>query len=335
MYKSFSDIKTDVLKINPADPAQKERIDQEWNTRTKPPGSLGRLETIAAWIASVQKNKEIPSCKFPALRLFAGSHGIADEGVSMCPSHINAQMVNNFHNGGAAINTLCRSNHIDFKSYDVGVDKPTRNFLNEPAMNEAETVEAFNIGWESVPAFADLFAVGEMGIGNTTPSAAIIATITQTPVATITGRGAGLPDDRLKQKTNILIKALENRKKELTDPLSILASVGGREIAAMTGAILSAASKQIPIVLDGVISGAAASIAFELAPNVISKCIAGHQSTEPAHQAFLKHYSLSPVLDLQMRLGEGTGAAVAMGIIRNAVDAFNHMATFEQAGVKF
>ncbi len=334
MFKKFSDITRATATISAADPDLFQSIAQIWNTRTKPPGSLGKLEEIATWIASVQQTRGAPTLSFPSLRLFAGSHGITEMGVSMCPAHVNEQMVANFHNGGAAINALCRSNQIDFKSYDVDVHCPTKNFYYQAAMTEEETVEAFHLGWQSVPAFSDLFAVGEMGIGNTTPSTAVIATITRTPVETIVGRGAGLTDERLQQKTEILATALRNRKKELTDPLSILASVGGREIAAMVGAILSAADKNIPIVLDGVISAASASIAFELQPNVISKCIAGHLSVEPAHNAFLKHYQLTPILDLGMRLGEGTGAAVAMGVIRNAVDTFNQMATFEQAGVQ-
>ena len=329
----FGEIRALVESIAPMHASLFESTMQEWNTRTKPPGSLGRLETIAAWVASVQGRKGGPEVEFQALRLFAGAHGIAEEGVSMCPSHINGQMVRNFHNGGAAINALCRSNGIDFGAYDVGVDNPTRNFLNASAMDESEVYEAFLLGWNSVPEFADLFAVGEMGIGNTTPSAAIISVITGTPVETITGRGAGLTDELLDKKTQTLKQAILNRQSELTDPLSILASIGGREIVAMTGAIMSAASKDIPVVLDGVISGAAAAIAFELQPSVIGKCIAGHRSAEPAHEAFLAHYNLDPILNLGMRLGEGTGAAVAMGVVRNAVDAFRQMATFEQAGV--
>ena len=329
----FGKIRALIETISPADTSLFERTMQQWNTRTKPPGSLGRLESIAAWVASVQGREDGPEVEFQALRLFAGAHGIAEEGVSMCPTHINAQMVLNFHNGGAAINTLCRSNGIDFRAYDVGIDNPTRNFLNAPAMEEDEVTEAFLEGWNSVPEFADLFAVGEMGIGNTTPSAAIISVITKTSVETITGRGAGLTDELLDKKILTLKQAILNRQQELSDPLSILASVGGREIAAMTGAMMSAASKNIPVVLDGVISGAAAAIAFELQPNVIGKCIAGHRSAEPAHDAFLSHYGLEPILNLGMRLGEGTGAVVAMGVIRNAVDAFRHMATFEQAGV--
>ena len=331
-FTDFQSIQSAVAEIEAADPSIRSAIMEAWNTRTKPPGSLGRLEDIAAWVGASQ-GKASPANEFLALRLFAGAHGIAEAGVSMCPVEVNQQMVQNFHNGGAAINALCRSNSIQFHFLDVGVDRPTRNFLNAPAMDESETVEAFSAGWDSVPAFADLFAVGEMGIANTTPAAAIISSITEIPVETITGRGAGLTDELYDKKVATLKQVLENRKGDLTDPLSILASIGGREIAAMTGAILSATAKNIPVVLDGVIAGAAAAIAFELQPNAISKCIAGHCSAEPAHRAVLGHYKMQPILDLGMRLGEGTGSAVAMGVIRNAVDAFHHMATFEQAGV--
>jgi nicotinate-nucleotide--dimethylbenzimidazole phosphoribosyltransferase len=332
---AFSD-RSSFLKAIAAIPTADETIRQEillqWDTRTKPPGSLGRLETIAAWVGAVQ-GRPTPQVHRMALRLFAGAHGITAEGVSLCPDAINGQMLRNFRNGGAGINAICRSNGIDFAALDAGIDHPTQNFLHAPAMSETETLDALALGWTAVPSHAQLFAVGEMGIGNTTPAAAIIAAITGQAVASITGRGAGLTDELFLKKQQTLTRALENRRLEFTSPLAILASVGGREIAAMTGAILGAAARSIPVVLDGVIAGAAAAIAFELQPRVLAKCIAGHCSAEPAHRAFLSHYGLDPILDLGMRLGEGTGAAVAMGVIRNAVDAYNHMATFEQAGV--
>jgi len=309
-----------------------ELIEASWLNRTKIPGSLGRLEELATWMGSVQRTDQ-PTARFPALRLFGAAHGITAEGVTMCPEHVNPQMMKTIFNGGASINVLCRSNGIDFRSYDVGIDNPTANFMNEPAMTMAETEEALKAGWDSVPEFCDLFAVGEMGIGNTTPAAAILATILDLPVETITGRGAGLTDERLEQKTQVLKQALINRKSELTSPLNILAAVGGREIAAMTGAILRAASLNIPVVLDGVICAASAAIAFELEPKVRLKCIAGHRSVEPAHTAFIQHYDFRPIVELDMRLGEGTGAAVAMGIMRNAIDCYDQLATLEQAGV--
>ncbi len=321
------------IKIQDNSLQHAKEIESTWMNRTKPPGSLGRLEEFATWVGSVQ-NTATPTVQFPALRLFAGAHGITEEGVSLCPIHVNAQMVQNFKNGGAAINTLCRSNQVDFQAIDAGIDSPTRNFLKEPAMSLEETEAAMKLGWDAVPEFCDLFAVGEMGIGNTTPSAAILSTILDIPVETITGRGAGLTDELLENKINVLQRGLENRKNDLNSPLEILAALGGREIAAMTGAILRAASLNIPIVLDGVISAAAAAVAFEMEPKARQKCIAGHRSAEPAHSAFLKHYDFRPIMELDMRLGEGTGAAVAMGVIRNAVDCLNQMASFEKAGVK-
>jgi len=329
---SFDEIKTRTEAMTALPESLRTEILEEWNSRTKPPASLGRLEELAAWVGTVQESNP-PKVSRLSLRLYAGAHGITEERVSMVPDHINGQMFRNFHHGGAAINALCRSNGIGFLALDAGIDRPTRNFLHHPAMSEAETVEAFNLGWESVPGRTDLFAVGEMGIGNTTPAAAILATITDQPIEAITGRGAGLSDEGLRRKSSTIRRALENRRSELTSPLMILGSIGGREIAAMTGAILSAAEKKIPIVLDGVICSAAAAIAFELQPLVIGRCVAGHQSTEPAHLAFLNHYGLKPLVDLDMRLGEGSGAAVAMNIVRNAVDCFNQMATFEEAGV--
>ena len=333
MFQSFSDILRVTTTLRAANASTRDRVLAEWDTRTKPPGSLGRLEELAAWVASVQDTPDAPKASRMSLRLFGGAHGITAEGVSAVPDSVNQQMMQNFHHGGAAINALCRSNGIDFRFYDAGINHPTRNFLYEAAMSESETVEAFALGWQSVPRFTDVFAVGEMGIGNTTPSVAILSAITGVPAETIIGRGTGLSDPALAHKTAVIQKALENRSPEFGSPLSILASVGGREIAAMTGAILSAASMRIPVVLDGVIAGAAAAIAFELNPACISCCLAGHRSAEPAHDCFLRHYELRPLLDFGMRLGEGTGAAVAMGIVRNAVDAFNQMATFAQAGV--
>jgi len=333
MFHSFETFLKTVRTIENVRSDKREAVLAEWNTRTKPPGSLGRLEEIAAWVASAQWNKKGPVVRNMRVNLFAASHGITRESVSMCPDHINGQMFQNFQHGGAAINTLCRSNGIDFAAFDAGIDRPTQNMLNSPAMSETETLESLELGWNSVDDAIDLFAVGEMGIGNTTPSAAIIAVATGRHVAEITGRGAGLTDELYERKKRTLIRILENRKADCVTPLQTLAAIGGREIAAMTGAILKATFLGIPVVLDGVIAGAAAAIAFELNPNCKGYCIAGHRSEEPAHTAFLEHYHLHPILDLGMRLGEGTGAAVAMGIIRNAVDAFNHMATFESAGV--
>lgn len=333
MFHSFSDILEAVRVIAPANPNTRDRVLAEWDSRTKPPGSLGKLEEIAAWVASVQDSPDAPRASRMSLRLFGGAHGITAEGVSAVPDSVNQQMMLNFRQGGAAINSLCRSNGIDFQSYDAGIDHPTRNFLHEPAMSESETVEAFALGWGSVPQFTDVFAVGEMGIGNTTPSVAILSAITGVPSDSIIGRGTGLTDDALARKSLTIRQALANRSSEFTSPLSILASIGGREIAAMTGAILRATSMRIPVVLDGLIAGAAAAIAFGIQPASRSCCLAGHRSAEPAHDSFLSHFGLDPLLDLRMRLGEGSGAAVAMGIVRNAVDTFHQMATFEQAGV--
>jgi len=333
LFLTFDHFTKAISPLISTNPEAFQKTLEDWNTRTKPAGSLGRLESIAAWVASVQNKSDAPEIKRMRLHLFAGSHGVTAERVSMCPDHINGQMFRNFKNGGAAINTLCASNGIRFEAFDAGIEQPTQNMLHTPAMTEPETLQALKLGWESLDSECDLFAVGEMGIGNTTPSAAILSLITGQSVETLTGRGAGLPDDGFERKKQTLAKILENRRSDCSSPLRMLAAVGGREIAAMCGAILRAASMGIPIVLDGVIAGAAAAIAFELCPACRSCCIAGHRSEEPAHSAFLNHYQLDPILDLGMRLGEGTGAAVAMGIVKNAVDAFRNMATFESAGV--
>jgi len=332
MFDTLAQFEDALSKIQAPDEAIRQEILKDWDTRTKIPGSLGRLEEVAAIVGAAQRRR-VPQMTFQALRLFAGSHGVTEEGVSPCPNELNHQMFANFGIGGASINCICRSNNIEFKAIDVGMDKPTANLRKGPAMTEQETLEALALGWDSVPFKAHLFAVGEMGIGNTTPAAAIIAAVTKRSVEEIVGRGAGLDDEGLARKVAVVKDALEVNANVAKTPFGLIQALGGREIAAMTGAILGACARNIPVVIDGIIAGAAATVAFELAPQIKGYCIGGHRSFEPGHTAFLEHYGIEPLISLNMRLGEGTGAAVAMGIIRNGVDCLNQMATFAEVGV--
>lgn len=332
MFDDLATFQAALATIEEPDESVRQTILKDWDTRTKIPGSLGRLEEVAAVVGAAQRRR-IPLMTFQALRLFAGSHGVTSEGVSPCPDEINDQMYANFGIGGAAINCLCRSNNIEFKAIDAGLATPTANLRKGPAMTREETLQALALGWNSVPFKAHLFSVGEMGIGNTTAAAAIICAITGRSPKEVVGRGAGLDDAGVLRKIEVVEDSLKVNEEYCNTPFGILQAFGGREIAAMTGALLGACACHIPVVIDGIIAGAASALAFELAPQCRNYFIGGHCSFEPGHTSFLEHYGIEPLINLYMRLGEGTGAAVAMGIIRNAVDALNHMATFSEVGV--
>jgi nicotinate-nucleotide--dimethylbenzimidazole phosphoribosyltransferase len=326
------------------------------DTLTKPLGSLGTLEDIAAQMVSIrQQMSNEPLHK--AVYVFAADHGITAEGVSAYPSEVTHQMVLNFLAKGAAINVLAKLHKAEMKIIDVGVNaaflpnpsllhrkvrKSSRNMLREAAMSEEELTEAINVGFE-LAAQADnrnetLLAVGEMGIGNTTAASAITAALTNTPPALVTGKGTGLSAESLAKKQRIITAVLQTHFAERAHnvthgPLEVLRCVGGLEIAAMTGFILGAARHEIPVIADGFISTAAAAIAFSIAPQVRGYLFAGHQSEEPGHRILLDYIGLKPILSLNMRLGEGTGAVLAMPIIESAMCLYNEMATFASAGV--
>jgi len=331
----------------------------EWRTRavarlnslTKPLGSLGRLEEIAARLVEIRE-EERPRISKKVIFTLAADHGVTDEGVSAYPKAVTRQMVLNFLAGGAAINVLSRHGGIDVVVVDIGVDgdlgettelvqakvaRGTRNMAREPAMSEAELYAALNVGIE-LAAWADkqgqrLIGTGEMGIGNTTAASAITSVLTGRPAGQVTGRGTGLDEPGLKRKIEVIGRAVEVNRPDPTDPLDVLRKVGGLEIAGLTGLIVGAASRRIPVVIDGFISGAAAAIACALDSKVNRFLFAGHRSFEPGHAALLEFIGDTPLLDLQMRLGEGTGAALAMMVIEAAAKILDEMATFESAGV--
>jgi len=301
-------------------------------TLTKPAGSLSRLEELAVWLARWQ-GRSLPTCDRPAMVIFAGSHGVAQRGVSAFPSEVTGQMVANFESGGAAINQLCRENRIDLSVVDLGWERPTRDFTVEPALSHEELTEAFRRGREAVPEGADVLGVGEMGIGNTTVAAALYAATLGGGPGTWVGRGTGVDDAGLARKEDAVEAALARHAEHLDDPWQVMRRVGGRELAALAGAILQARLSRIPVVLDGFVTTAAAAVLHALDPSALDHCLAGHVSAEQAHAAALERLGLDPLLDLGLRLGEGSGAALAIGILRSAVAVHRGMATFGEAGV--
>jgi nicotinate-nucleotide--dimethylbenzimidazole phosphoribosyltransferase len=318
---------------------------------TKPVGSLGRLEELAARYVAMT-GEERPKVPRTAIFTFAADHGVASEGVSAYPSAVTAQMVLNFLRGGAAVNVLASHVGAEVLVVDIGVAhefgplpnlvsrkiaRGTRNFAREPAMSREEAVRAVEIGIELASQAGQggigLIGTGDMGIGNTTPSAAVTAVLTGQPVATVTGRGTGIDEEGYRRKVGVIERALVLHRPDPNDPLDVLAKVGGLEIAGLAGLILGAVAHRIPVVLDGFIAGAAALIAAGLQPRCCDYMIASHRSVERGHQAALDRLGLKPLLDLDLRLGEGTGACLGISLIQASLKVLTQMATFDEAGV--
>lgn len=318
---------------------------------TKPQGSLGRMEAISIQLAGIQA-RPAPRILEKAVIVMAGDHGIVEEKFHNWPQEVTAQMVANFLQGGAAINVLSRHVAARVVVVDMGVASSlgpdprlvsrkigpgTRNMAAGPAMTRSQAIEAVEAGVEivtdEIKRGVDLVATGDMGIGNTSPSAAICAVITGRPVAEVTGRGTGLNDAQLNMKIAAIQKAISVNGPDPRDPLDILAKVGGFEIGGLAGVILGAAANRVAVVIDGFISGAAALIAAEMSPEVKNYLFSGHLSVEPGHRIMLDHLGLTPLLNLEMRLGEGTGAVLAMSLIEASAKILAEMATFAQASV--
>jgi nicotinate-nucleotide--dimethylbenzimidazole phosphoribosyltransferase len=324
------------------------------NRLTKPPGSLGRLEEIALRCCAIQETLALTTSPRRVI-VCAGDHGVVAEGVSAYPSAVTAQMVANFLGGGAAINAMAAAAGADVWIVDVGVDGPiartgdharllsrrvrngTRNMLEEPAMSDEELLAALQVGLElSAAAAADgvrLLGLGEMGIGNTTAASAVTAGLTGHPPSRVTGRGTGVTDETLARKVSVVERAIATHGCAPGAPLDVLRAVGGLEITALCGVCLGAAAHRVAIVTDGFVATSAALAAAAIAPSLTGYLFAGHLSPEPGHAVQLEHLGLRPLLHLDMRLGEGTGAALAMPVIGAAALAFTSMATFESAGV--
>ncbi len=299
---------------------------------TKPPGSLGRLEELAIWLAGWQGTAR-PAIERPQMLVFAGNHGIAARGVSAFPTDVTAQMVANFRAGGAAINQLSKAFGASLSVHALDLDRPTADFTEMPAMSEAECVDALATGWEAVDSSSDLLVAGEMGIGNTTSAAAIVAALYGGEAEVWVGRGTGVDAAGLARKTGAVRAGLARHDGALGDPLEVLRRLGGREIAAMAGAMARARRERIPVLLDGFICGAAAAVLARVQPGALDHAVAGHVSAEGGHARLLERLGKVPLLDLGLRLGEGSGAALAIGILKGAVACHSGMATFAEAGV--
>lgn len=299
---------------------------------TKPPGALGRLEDLAIWYAGWRGDAR-PRIEAPQVIVFAGNHGVTAQGVSAFPPEVTEQMVLNFEHGGAAINQLARAAGARMDVHALELDRPTQDFTRTPAMSESELVEALQAGWRAVDAQADLLVVGEMGIGNTTPASALCCALFGGGAADWTGRGTGVDDAGLANKIRVVAEGVALHAPDIGDGLDALGRLGGRELAAMAGAILAARMHRIPVILDGFICCAAAACLEHTCPGALDHAIAGHQSAESAHEAVLARLGKVPLLSLGLRLGEGSGAALAIHVLKGAIACHSGMATFAEAGV--
>lgn len=297
---------------------------------TKPPGALGQLEDLAIWYAG-WRGTDTPALNSPQVLVFAGNHGVCAQGVSAFPPEVTVQMVANFEHGGAAINQLSKAFGAQMQVHAIDLDTPTQDFTTAPAMSEAEVVAALATGWNAVDPEADLVVTGEMGIGNTTSAAAVAAAVLGGTAEDWTGRGTGVDDAGLARKTDVVARGLALH--DTRDPLEALRCLGGRELAAMAGAIAAARHHSIPVILDGFICCAAAATLEKACAGALDHAVAGHLSAEGAHERLLGALGKAPLLSLGLRLGEGSGAALAIGVLKGAIACHSGMATFAEAGV--
>ncbi len=327
----FDDIRALLGRMPALDEAAAATIRARDLTLTKPPGSLGRLEDLVVWLGATQ-GKAIPTASRTLVAVFAANHGVTTRGVSPYPASVTAAMVANFSAGGAAINQICANLGLGLKVFELALEIPTEDIASAPAMDEAGCAATIAFGMEAIHG-TDLLCLGEMGIGNTTIAAAIYHALFGGNAGDWVGRGTGLDDAGLARKTEVVEAAVALHRDHLADPLEVLRRLGGREIAAMVGAILAARIERIPVILDGYVVCAAAAVLHALDPAALDHCVAGHRSAEGAHGEVLRRLGKVPLLDLGLRLGEGTGAALAAGIVRSALACHTGMATFAEAGV--
>jgi nicotinate-nucleotide--dimethylbenzimidazole phosphoribosyltransferase len=346
-------LKQTIDSIVPLDNEAAWAADARLNSLTKPPGSLGQLEQLVRRYAAIRHDESVTPGR-GAIAVFVADHGVADEGVSAFPQAVTVEMLRNIAGGGAAISVLARRFGYALKVVDMGVKvdtsaKPlagvtyrrigagTRNFLDGPAMTSEETTRALEVGIEIARELAasgvTLIGIGEMGIANSTPAAALLCALTGIPPESMVGRGTGLDDAGVRRKTEVVTRALEIHREALTSGESMLAALGGFEIAAMAGVCLGGAASKVPVVVDGFIATAAAVVAEKIYPGLFDHLFFSHRSAEGGHALVLDHFKLRPILDLDLRLGEGTGAALAMTVIDSALDLLTNMATFESAEV--
>lgn len=329
---SLDDIRTLLAGIPGPDDAAAARAGEREPQLTKPPGSLGRLEDISLWLCRWQASHP-PRISRPHACVFAGNHGVTAQGVSAFPPEVTVQMVANFEHGGAAINQICKTFGIDLKVEALDLETPTDDFTQGPAMSESACVEAFNRGMAAVEDGMDILCLGEMGIGNTTTAAAICHGLYGGEAADWTGPGTGVEGDAMAAKIRVVADAVSLHKPDTKDGLDVLCAVGGRELAAIAGAVLAARLQRVPVMLDGYVSSAAAAVLEATLPGALDHCLVGHASTEPGHLRLLDNIGKQPLLQMNMRLGEASGAALAIGLLQAAAACHTGMATFAEAGV--
>lgn len=323
----------EILKILPefSTDARKQAADRE-PILTKPAGSLGRLEEISHWMASWQGSYP-PRVKSVHCNVYAGNHGVVAQGVSAYPSEVTEQMVKNFIDGGAAVNQLCGTFDVDLQVHEMALAQPTQDMSLGPAMSDEDCAEAFFYGMTTIKDHTDLICIGEMGIGNTTAAAAMAHALFDEDPAIWVGRGTGVDDETLTLKTAVVAKSVSVNKAAMRDGLEVLRCVGGRELAAMAGAVVAARLKRIPVLLDGYVCTAAVAALEAICPGALDHCMVAHNSVEPGHKILCEKINKQPLFDMGMRLGEGSGAVLAVGMVRAAVACHNGMATFADAGV--
>jgi nicotinate-nucleotide--dimethylbenzimidazole phosphoribosyltransferase len=328
----FDDIRNLLAKMPGPDEDARAAVRTRDAQLTKPPGSLGKLEKLAEWMAAWQ-GRHPPRVQRPVVAVFAGNHGVVEEGVAAYPQAVTAQMVANFQSDGAAVNQICKTYDLGLKVFELALEQPTNNITKEAALSESDCAATLAYGMEAIAGGCDLLCIGEMGIGNTTIASALCAGLFGGKGVEWVGPGTGVDAAGLARKADAVDRAIALHKPHLSDPLETLRRLGGREFAAMAGAILSARIERVPVLIDGFVATAAAAVLFKADSTALDHCIVAHCSAEPGHRKLLKAINKEPLLDLGMRLGEGSGAALAAGIVRAACNLHEGMATFSSAGV--
>lgn len=328
----FDDIRNLLNTMPQADAAAVAAVKARDAELTKPPGSLGRLEEIVQWLAAWQ-GRSSPRVERAVVAVFAGNHGVVAQGVAAYPQAVTAQMVANFQSDGAAVNQICKTYDLGLKVFELALEQPTRDITVDAALDEADCAATMAYGMEAIAGGCDLLCIGEMGIGNTTIAAALAHGLYGGAAEDWVGPGTGVDAEGLKRKADAVRRAVALHKPHLGDPLEVLRRLGGRELAAMAGAILGARMQNVPVLIDGYVATAAAAVLHAADASALDHCMAAHVSAEPAHKALLAKIGKKPLLDLGMRLGEASGAALAAGVVKAAVATHNGMATFASAGV--
>ena len=329
--RTFADLERSIRALPGSDSRAADKARTREPNLTKPPGSLGRLEELAEWLAAWQ-GRHPPRMENPAARVFAANHGVTAQGVSAYPADVTAQMVANFKAGGAAVNQLCRAFGADLRVKALNLAAPTADFTQGPAMTEAECMAAIRAGMAAVPKRADVLCLGEMGIGNTTAAAALCLALHGGKATDWTGPGTGVKGKALSRKAQVVAAAVKRHKKA-KNPLDLLARLGGRELAAIVGAVVEARRRRIPVLLDGYVCTAAAAVLPFVREDALDHCLVAHVSAERGHRLLVRKIGKAPLLDLNMRLGEASGAVLAVAILKAAAACHGGMATFAEAGV--